>query len=348
MKRLVLLALSLALCAYGWFHIRDYAWTPSGALRWNPFAIKESGLGRTLARVLTEQANASYHHGLLERRPPTSTNPISHWLDGGINALGFQGRLKYRPIEQYPLRPYEVKQALEQVEKDLRLAFEMDPGNYTAYDVYFFFLTNEVSQTEFASLAGAQLKDDDDEENAAPGGETQTQQKGAPEKVAADPPKKESEKPTGVLQRWAEQERQRRRNRAIEITDEAIRKFRPNTLDPERFLSAAVMWYNRFMLLAPDLEERHKSAQARQKFEEIGPPSLNKMKYFLDAAKTCQRDLEQKGLWQTIPERRAEYLRDMQLLDKCAFALSVALQNNRIQVDQDRADSRALGSLGKN
>ncbi len=89
-----------------------------------------------------------------------STNPFSHWLDAGNSSLGFQGRLHYRPIEQYPLRPYEVKQALEQVEKNLRLAFELDPGNYTAYDVYFFFLTNEVTQTEFASLAGAQLKDE--------------------------------------------------------------------------------------------------------------------------------------------------------------------------------------------
>jgi hypothetical protein len=348
MKRLVLLALSLALCAYGWFHIRDYAWTPSGALRWNPFAIKESGLGRTLARVLTEQANVSYHHGLLERRPPTSTNPISHWLDGGNNALGFQGRLKYRPIEQYPLRPYEVKQAFKQVEKDLRLAFEMDPGNYTAYDVYFFFLTNEVTQTEFASLAGAQLKDDDDEENVVPGGETQTQQKGAPEKGAADPPKKESEQPTGVLQRWAEQERQRRRNRAIEITDEAIRKFRPNTLDPERFLSAAMMWYNRVMLLAPDPEERHKSAAARRKFEEIGPPALEKVTYYLQASKACQQSLELKGLWQVIPERRAEYLRILQLIDKCASALSVALQHNRTEMTQDRRGPGVWGPIGKN
>ena len=68
---------------------------------------------------------------------------------------------------------YEVKQALEQVEKNLRLAFELDPGNYTAYDVYFFFLTNEVTQTEFASIAGAQLKDDDDDDPANGGGDTQ-------------------------------------------------------------------------------------------------------------------------------------------------------------------------------
>ena len=147
MKKFILMAFSLALCIYGCWHICSYEWTPADAPKWNPFAIKESGLGRTLARVLTEQANTSYHHGLFERRPPTSTNPVSQWLDSGNAALGFQGRLKYRPIAQYPLRPYEVKQALEQVEKNLRLAFELDPGNYTAYDVYFFFLTNEVTQT---------------------------------------------------------------------------------------------------------------------------------------------------------------------------------------------------------
>lgn len=111
MKRLILLSLSLGLCIYGWLKIQQDALIPAGALEWNPLAIKESGFGRTLARAFTEQANASYHHGLLERRAPMSTNPLSHWLDGGAVALGFQGRLKYRPVERYPLRPYEVKEA---------------------------------------------------------------------------------------------------------------------------------------------------------------------------------------------------------------------------------------------
>ena len=41
-----------------------------------------------------------------------------------------------------------------------------------------------------------------------------------------------------------------------------------------------------------------------ENLEEVGPPTLNKMKYYIDAAKACQDDLEQKGLWQAIPERR--------------------------------------------
>jgi hypothetical protein len=354
MKQFTLIVLFLALGIYGWWHIRDYAWTPANAPEWNPFAIRESGFGRTLARVLTEQANASYHHGLLERQPPTSTNPLSHWLDAGSSALGFQGRLKYRPIDQYPLRPYEVKQALEQVEKNLRLAFELDPGNYTAYDVYLFFLTNEVTQTEFASLAGTQLKDEDEgidanrgvdpekRQDAGPGA-AKEQPNGSQARAAEDRDNKVPGQQTGAFQRWAEQERQRRHTRAIEITDEAIRKFRPDTVDPERFVTAAVMWYNRFMLLAPDNAERQKSAEARRKFEEIGPPTLAKMTYYLDAARTCQNELEKKGLWKAIPERRAEYLRVVKLIQKCAFALSVALKNNRTQMAQDQQVSHNVG-----
>jgi len=346
MKQFILIGLALGLCVYGWSEIRTDALTPANAPRWNPFAVKESGFGRTLARVLTEQANASYHHGLLERRPPISTNPLSNWLNAGNTALGFQGRLKYRPIDQYPLRPYEVKQALEQVEKNLRLAFELDPGNYAAYDVYFFFLTNEVTQTEFASMAGAQLKDDDDEEDAAPAGETEQPQTVKQPAVAGQT--HESPQEAKVLQQWAEQERQRRHARAIEITAEAIRKFRPNTMDPERFLTAAVMWYDRLMLLAPDPDERKISAEARRKFEEVGPPALKKMEYYIAEAKTCQSDLEHNGLWQAIPERRGEFLRLLKLIDKCAFTLSVALQNNRLQLDQDRPVPSVVGSLGQN
>src|SRR6202795_551292 len=251
MKRFILVAISLALCIYGWVKIQDYAWIPADAPKWNAFAIKESGIGRSLARVLTEEANTSYHHGLFEHRPPTSTNPLSHWLDTGNVALGFQGRLKYRPVEQYPLRPFEVKQALEQVENNLRLAFELDPGNYTAYDVYFYFLTNEVNQTEFASMAGAQLKDDDDASASgdAPKPDDQGQiaaeepPNGTPAQATADPTNKPGAQAV-AFHRFTEQEQQRRHTRAIEITDEALRKFRTNTMDPERSLSAAGRWSN--------------------------------------------------------------------------------------------------------
>jgi hypothetical protein len=334
MRRLVLLGLSLALCFAGWMNIRDYNWAPADASRWNPFAIKESGVGRTLARILTEQANTSYHHGLFEQRAPLVANPFSRWLDAGTNSLGFSGRLKYRPVEEYPLRPYEVKEALEQAEKNVRLAFELDPENYTAYDVYFFFLTTHLRQTEFASMNGTQFKDEDDDEDK--------QDQKTPNAAAPAGSEDKQQKNTNAFQQWASQERERRQKRAIEITDEAIRKFRPNTEDPERFLSAAVMWYNRFLLLEPDVAELKQSAEARKKFNEVARPALQKMEYYIQTASTCQRDLERKGLWQAIPERRKEYYQVKQLLQHCAMAVSAALRNNRA-MSQDQAGS--TGSL---
>ena len=340
-KRLILVGLSLALCFAGWMNIRDYTWVPSDSPRWNPFAIKESGFGRTLARILTEQANTSYHHGLFEQAPPNVSNPFSRWLDAGTASLGFPGRLKYRPVEQYPLRPYEVKQALEQAEKNLRLAFELDPGNYAAYDVYLFFLTNQITQTEFASMNGAQLKDDDDDEHAGADKNAQTHD----DKNKGD---HQSQPLTNAFKQWEGQERERRHTRAIEITDEAIRKFRPNTEDPERILTAAVMWYNRFLLLAPEVPERQKSEEARRKFDEVGRPTLDKMKYYIQQAGACQRDLERKGLWQAIPERRKEFLQIARLMEKSTFALAVALQNNRSRMNQDQPGSTVWAPSSQN
>src|SRR5450432_3705852 len=90
MKSLILTGSALVLCLYGSWQLRNYAWTPAEAPRWNPLALRESGFGRTLARAFTEQANTSYHHGLFERKAPVSTNPLSQWLDTGAAALGFQ------------------------------------------------------------------------------------------------------------------------------------------------------------------------------------------------------------------------------------------------------------------
>ena len=357
-RQAALVGLSLALCFAGWINIRDYAWIPSDAPRWNPFALKESGFGRTLARILTEQANTSYHHGLFEQSPPNFANPFSQWLDAGTNSLGFQGRLKYRPVEKYPLRPYEVKQALEQAEKNLRLAFELDPGNYAAYDVYLFFLTTQVTQTEFASMNGTQLKDDDDDEQADAGKGIQAQHqpnRRSVERRPNDPrahgdvgkDNQQSQQVTNAFQQWEGQERERRHKRAIEITDEAIRKFRPNTEDPERFLTAAVMWYNRFLLLAPEVADRLKSQEARKKFDEVGRPTLDKMKYYIQQARIRQHDLEQKGLWQAIPERRKEFLQLARLMETSTFALAVTLQNNRSRMNQDQSGSTVWAPPGR-
>jgi hypothetical protein len=104
------------------------------------------------------------------------------------------------------------------------------------------------------------------------------------------------------------------------------------------------MWYNRFLLLAPEVPERQKSEQARRKFDEVGRPTLDKMKYYIQQARACQHGLEQKGLWQAIPERRKEFLQVAHLMETSTFALAVALQNNRSRMNQDQSGSTVLAS----
>ncbi|HTD17717.1 MAG TPA: hypothetical protein VK673_21205 [Chthoniobacterales bacterium] len=339
MKSLGLMLLGLGICIYAEPRVWEYPWVPGDAPRWNPFAIKESGIGRSLSRVLSEEANTAFHHGLFEHGPRRAANPLSSWLDAGIASLGFPGRLKYRPVAQFPLKPFEVKQALEQVEKNIRFAFELDPGNYAAYDVYQFFLTTDVVQTEFGTstgepLAKTQLDDDDEEDDRAS------------EKQHADS-NHDGRKPqigeTVNLPGGSQgKELERRNRRAIEITDTSIRKFRPSQ-DPERYVTGAVIWYNRFMLMAPDVAARQASVDARNRFALLGFPTLQKMQFYLEAAKRCEAELVAKGLWDIRPEpRRKDYAKVFQFVDALSRTLDRALENNRFHMP-----ASYLGILGE-
>jgi hypothetical protein len=324
MKKFALMLLGLGCWIFGGSQIRNIQWVPDNAPRWNPFAIKESGIGRTLSRVLTEKANSAYHHGLFDLVEPRVANPWSRWLDAGNNTLGFWGRLKYRPIDRFPLKPFEVKAALDQAEKNLRFAFELDPGNYAAYDVYHFFLTTEITQTEFGTETGAPVAnvdgDDDDDD-----------QKGDKQQAGSgrDAGKHQEPAPLKLLGDWQGKERERRHQRAIEINEEAIRKFRP-AMDPERYVAGAVMWYNRFMLMAPDVASRLASVDARKRFESLGIPTLQKMQFYLTEATKCESDLKAKALWETRPlARRNDYAKVFQFMSALTRSLSQALENNR-------------------
>ena len=339
MKQIALILLGLGCWIFGGSQIRNIKWIPDEAPRWNPFAIKESGLGRTLSRVLTEQANTAYHHGLFELGERRANNPLSRWLDAGNSSLGFQGRLKYRPVDRFPLKPFEVKEALEQAEKNLRFAFELDPGNYTAYDVYHFFLTTELTQTEFGTKTGRRLENvdggDDDGDH---------DQKGDKEQVSSghDEGGIHEAEPLKVLGDWQGKERERRQQRAIEITEEAIRKFRPG-MDPERYLTGAVIWYNRFMLKAPEVASRQASIDAQNRFESLGYPTLQKMQLYLGEATKCESDLKAKGLWEIRPlARRNDYEKVFQFISVLTRSLALALENNRAHMP-----GSYLGRLGE-
>src|ERR1700736_802925 len=98
----------------------------------------------------------------------------------------------------------------------------------------------------------------------------------------------------------------------------------------------------------PRVPDRQKSEGARKKFEEVGRPTLEKMKYYVQLARAGQPDLERKGLWQAIPERRKEFLQVAQLMEKSTFALAVALQNNRSRMNQEQSGSTVWAPSGQN
>src|SRR5215471_1148653 len=110
MKALVLCTAAAAAAAFGFSGAKWETWFPQNSARWNIFALRESGLGRTASRAMTKDADRSWHHGLTASKAEAS-NPLSRWIDQGVVSLGFQGRLVYRPPSKFPIRPSEVREA---------------------------------------------------------------------------------------------------------------------------------------------------------------------------------------------------------------------------------------------
>jgi hypothetical protein len=108
------------------------------------------------------------------------------------------------------------------------------------------------------------------------------------------------------------------------------------------------MWYDRFMLLTPDSAEQTKSRAARLLLEQVGVPTLAKMNFYIQAAGHLEHTFQQKGAWDTLPERRLEFLRIMKLIQQCAVTLSVTLQHNRSAMLAHNDGSEIWGLLGQN
>ena len=302
-----------ALSKSGW-----ETWFPQQSARWNMFALCESGLGRMASRAMTRDADRAWHHGLTAPSQPEASNPLSRWIDQGVVSLGFQGRLAYRPPSKFPIRPSEVREVLAKTEKDLATAFRLDPGNYEAYDAYIMFLTTQIRETEFGSMDGRKEEGDD-----AP----KVQQHDKADSASDD------DDDLAAVQRFRkwEQEEQRRRNlRAVVITDYAISHFAPKETDPERYLGLAMVYYNRFALLAPDVPNRKTSFIARRLFEIQALQTAEKMKECLKSARSRQQGMIASGVWQNRSEARLnDYQQDEQMVGKYVDVLYQSMISNR-------------------
>jgi hypothetical protein len=149
MKTLALLIVASVTAVFSLSRAEWEKWFPDGSVRWNAFALCESGLGRMLSRAMTKDADRVWHHGMSAPKPVENQNALSRWIDQGVVSLGFQGRLLYHPAAKYPIRPSEVHEVLAKTERDLSTAFTLDLENYEAYDAYVLFLTTHIRETEF-------------------------------------------------------------------------------------------------------------------------------------------------------------------------------------------------------
>jgi hypothetical protein len=318
MKTLILAIAAGAGAAIGFHEAKWETWFPQESTRWNMFALRESGLGRMASRAMTKDADVSWHHGLTMPKQARTSNALSRWIDQGVVSLGFQGRLVYMPPSKYPIRPSEVVEVLAKTEKDLSTAFKLDPGNYEAYDAYVMFLTTQIRETEFGSMDGQKQEGNDASK--------------APEGDKADSGSDDDDDFAAVqrFRKWEEEEQRRRNLRAVAITDYAISRFAPKETDPERHLGLAMVYYNRFAFLAPDVASRKSSFMARRLFETQALQTAEKMKECLLSAQSRQQDMIASGVWQNRSEARlSDFQQDEQMVEKFIIVLYQSVISNR-------------------
>jgi len=317
MRTLILAIAAGAGATIGFHEAKWETWYPQESARWNMFALRESGLGRMASRAMTKDADVSWHHGLTAPKQARTSNALSSWIDQGVVSLGFQGRLVYMPPSKYPIRPSEVVEVLAKTEKDLSTAFKLDPGNYEAYDAYMMFLTTQIRETEFGSM------DRQKEDEEASSGK-------ADDKKDAGGDDDDDFAAVQRFRKWEEEEQRRRNLRAVAITDYAISRFAPKETDPERHLGLAMVYYNRFALLAPDVPSRRSSFIARQLFETLALQTAEKMEKCLKNAQSRQRSMIVSGVWQNRSEARlSDYQQAEQMVEKYISVLYESVINNR-------------------
>ena len=317
MKTLILCITAGGVAALSFHATKWESWFPQETARWNMLALRESGLGRTASRAMTKEADVSWHHGLTAPKQVQTSNALSHWIDQGVVSLGFQGRLAYRPPSKFPIRPSEVREVLAKTEKDLSTAFTLDPGNYEAYDAYIMFLTTQIRETEFGSM-------------------DVQKEEGPKASVKADDKKDaggDDDDDLAAVQRfrkWEEKEQRQRNLRAVAVSDYALSRFTPKETDPERHLGLAMVYYNRFALLAPDVPSRKSSFIARRLFETQALHTAEKMQKCLQNAQSRQQSMIASGVWQNRSDARlSDYQQDEQMVEKYISVLYQSVINNR-------------------
>lgn len=170
-----------------------------------------SGIGKTICRLLVNQADFAFHYGIPYPVSGTATNPVSRLMEH-LNTI-------WRPtVREHPPSSAESRAAVSRTESILSYTFDLDPSYYPAYTTYFHFLTENPT------------KGGDDDWRGID--EYQKTLEGA---TAATP--------------IGETAKRGRLLKALMITHRAIQSYQVG--DPEQSVAAALAVYNQYFLLKP-------------------------------------------------------------------------------------------------
>lgn len=101
---------------------------------YNPMGLMGSGFGRTISRMLTTQADFTFHFGNPYPVGGIATTPIASIIQS-------LSKMATPPSRKTPPSIAESAAALSRTEGMLSLAFNLDTSYYPAYSIYFMFLT---------------------------------------------------------------------------------------------------------------------------------------------------------------------------------------------------------------
>ena len=276
------------------------------SVQYNPFGIVGSGLGRTFCRLLTDQANTAFHYGIPEPSHSATPTALSEFMEK-MNSSCI-------PIaRRSPPNNAETLAALRRAEYLLKTAFDLDPSYYPAYEIYFFFLTENPRKADGDAWRGAESYRSDLQSDTA-----------------------------GLS--IGRSEHQGRLLKALLITHKALASYRLD--DPEQSVDAALAVYNQYSLLAPQDRSKNKDDSLRLKKK-----AAAEMAVLLDNAREKLKQKQWDHEWERSPSRKADYAKDYRFASRLRAVLIDSMRSapsgSGTQIDEKMKEPLPKESKGR-
>jgi hypothetical protein len=262
---------------------------------WNPFAIFDSPIGTTIARIITDNADHAFHYGI----PYPISSPPNNFLGTWIAHLN---EIYVPQIRTSPPSELEARAAMEHAESLLRLAFYMSPRYFPAYTVYFGFLTEPPNGPDNGAWRG--MVDNDDDFHDVP-------------------------KESGLKTLY--QSNSGRLTRAYQITKKAIESY--DITNPSEALAAASAQYNEYYLLDQGYALRPTEFASRRR--ELLIEASQGIRKAIEMADKDVENYKKSGAWSKIPEEyKKDFSTDYKLIDRICRDLEERAVNSCHKLEQ--------------